>query len=230
MKRVQEISGLPHGVLFDVGGVLLHPDGELVSRTLEPLVGYRIDSRICQDSFLLTDYHLGNGALSESDRATIWAQNLRLPPQLALLAWKSVSQLDNELPNLWGEIDPCATSVLRELRGAGLKIGALSNARGNVEQLLISLGLAEYFDDVVDSFLVGLEKPDPRIYLLAAQRLGLQINKCAYIGDGVVEVEAARTLSMFPILYDRLGLQEMADSFYKLQSLCQLSELLGVGS
>ena len=47
-----------------------------------------------------------------------------------------------------------------------------------------STALAPLFDVAVLSFDVGMAKPDPRIYELATERLGVAANDCLYVGDG----------------------------------------------
>lgn len=214
------------GVVFDLGGVLLHPDGALVSRALEPLVGHLLDPQACQDSFALADYHLSRQGRSDDDIAAIWAATLCLPPEISLAAWQHMCELDREIPNLWGSVHPCAVSVLRSLREMGLRTSVLSNAQGNVQRLLKEYGLSDFFDDVVDSALVGLEKPDRRVYMLALKRMGLQPDNCVYVGDSIRELEAAQELQLCPILYDRLGLYEATHSFHTLRDLCDLPGLL----
>ncbi len=70
---------------------------------------------------------------------------------------------------------PYAPAVLRELRGRGVKTGIVTNGWVELQTLVLqSLNLFELVDDVVISKAVGLSKPDPRIYELALQRLGVQ--------------------------------------------------------
>ncbi len=216
-------------VIFDVGGVLLHPDGELMARALEPVVGYRLDPQICQDSFLLTDHQLVDRTVDEQEKARVWAGVLHLPSHLALQAWEVITQLDSEIPNLWGKIDPDTLDLLSALQTRGFTLSVLSNARGNVEKVLLAAGFTDFFADIVDSALVGLEKPDPRSYLLAAQRLGISPGSCAYVGDSLAEIEMASRLSMYSVLYDRCGLYAPAPGFTVLQQLCLLPELLSSG-
>src|SRR5262249_23698929 len=63
-------------------------------------------------------------------------------------------------------------ALLSRLRGR-VRIGVVSNFYGNLEVLLAEAGLAAALDTVVESARVGVEKPDPAIYRLAAERLGV---------------------------------------------------------
>jgi len=61
--------------------------------------------------------------------------------------------------------------------------------------------LADHFDDVVLSYQVGLTKPDPAIFRLAAQRLGVATDECVFVDDKAENVAAAENVGMHGILY-----------------------------
>jgi putative hydrolase of the HAD superfamily len=79
---------------------------------------------------------------------------------------------------------PDALATLETFRARGAKIGLISVCSEEVEQLWEGTALAPYFDAVVLSCSVGLRKPDPRIYLLACERLGVEPEECVFVGDG----------------------------------------------
>ena len=60
-------------------------------------------------------------------------------------------------------------------------------------------GILDLFDDVVCSADVGLAKPDPRVYALAASRLRLEPGECVFIDDLAGNVEAARAAGMLAV-------------------------------
>ena len=63
--------------------------------------------------------------------------------------------------------------------------------------------MAGYFDFFIDSFHVGVEKPDPRIFQLATSRALVEPAQAAYVGDLYwVDVVGAREAGLLPILYD----------------------------
>ena len=73
---------------------------------------------------------------------------------------------------------------LASLRDDGVKIGLISNCLSDTSMLWPSTPLAPLFDVAVLSYEVGLMKPDPGIYALACNRLGVEPNDCLFIGDG----------------------------------------------
>jgi putative hydrolase of the HAD superfamily len=90
---------------------------------------------------------------------------------------------------------------LARLRQAGLKLGVVSNSDGRVEQALAAAGLREYFDVVIDSALVGVEKPDPRIFHAALEALGVAPEEALYVGDLYeIDVLGARAAGMEAVL------------------------------
>ena len=107
---------------------------------------------------------------------------------------------------LWGEPDPDARAVLGELRRRGLSVGVISNSDGTAEQSLRDAGLLDAVDFVLDSHLVGVEKPDPRIFRLALARAAVAPGEAAFVGDLYsIDVLGARRAGMIGILMDPIG-------------------------
>ena len=87
--------------------------------------------------------------------------------------------------------------LARALGAAGVRIGLLSNAAPDLEtRITADFGVEIPWDDRVISGLVGLAKPDPAIYRLAAERIGLPESACFFIDDLAENVEAARGVGM----------------------------------
>ncbi len=84
-------------------------------------------------------------------------------------------------------------------RAAGVRTALLSNSWGT--DLYPRHLLDEHFDVTVISGEVGLRKPDPAIYHLAAERLGVQPARCAFVDDLPANVEVARRLGMFGVVH-----------------------------
>jgi putative hydrolase of the HAD superfamily len=104
---------------------------------------------------------------------------------------------------LWNVRDPDAPAALSLVRGAGLRAAVISNSNGSIHSILEALGLAAHLDFVLDSFLVGVEKPDPRIFRLALERAGLEPAQAVYVGDLYsIDVVGARAAGMGAVLLD----------------------------
>lgn len=79
---------------------------------------------------------------------------------------------------------PGVLETLSALRDGGFRVGLISNCTEEVSRLWNSTPFASLFDVAILSFEVGMAKPDPRIYGLAAERLGVEARDCLYVGDG----------------------------------------------
>jgi HAD superfamily hydrolase (TIGR01509 family) len=77
-----------------------------------------------------------------------------------------------------------ALPVLDELRGRGLRLGLVSNCSSEVGELWDTSPFAGRFDAVVLSADVAICKPDPRIYRLVLERLGVEAEDAVFVGDG----------------------------------------------
>ena len=73
--------------------------------------------------------------------------------------------------------------LLASLKAQGFELGVVSNACGNVDRLCDDLGYSSYLSVVIDSHRVGVAKPDPAIFQLAANRLGVPPTAIVMVGD-----------------------------------------------
>lgn len=107
---------------------------------------------------------------------------------------------------LWSRLVPGVPEALGSLERAGLSLGAVSNSDGTVEDLLVEVGLRDYFDAVVDSDVVGHAKPDPRIFEIALARLGIESDRVLHVGDMYfADVVGARRAGLAGVLVDPYG-------------------------
>ena len=84
---------------------------------------------------------------------------------------------------MWRIVRAGTHEALDRLKSAGLKLGIVSNADGRVADDARRFGLAKYFDVIIDSQVVGVEKPNPKIFQLALDALGVPPEEALYAGD-----------------------------------------------
>jgi putative hydrolase of the HAD superfamily len=103
-----------------------------------------------------------------------------------------------------GVARPAMLEAIRRIRARGLRVGALTNnwKREGPEDDLIPHRLRSHFDAFVESRVVGLRKPDPRIYLLACRELGVEPSRTAVLDDSGGNLKPARALGMATIKVD----------------------------
>ena len=111
-------------------------------------------------------------------------------------------------------LEPMVDAV-RAVRSGGLKTGLVSNS-WSVDHYDRDL-LASVFDGVVISAEVGMHKPEPEIYLLAAERLGVPAEACLFVDDLRENCEGAEAVGMTAIRHSDAG-----------QTIALLAELTGV--
>jgi putative hydrolase of the HAD superfamily len=93
---------------------------------------------------------------------------------------------------------------IKQLRGK-YKTAVLSNAnKGVVERKIGAERIEQCFDEVIVSADVGLTKPDPEIYKLAAERLGVKPEEVVFIDDSPWLIAGARETGMKTVLYQNL--------------------------
>ncbi len=93
-----------------------------------------------------------------------------------------------------------ALDVLAHLKSDGYRTGLLSDCSMETTLVWENSPLSSLVDEPVFSCLVGLKKPDPRIYQIAAEKLGVSPEECIYVADGIgKELSAAKELGMYAV-------------------------------
>lgn len=107
---------------------------------------------------------------------------------------------------LWSRVMPETPPYLESLRGRGYFMGVISNSIGTMEEQLARLDLARYFDTVLDSAIVGVEKPHPEIFQLALDRAHVAPPEAIFVGDtNATDMGGAQLVGLHGVLIDRVG-------------------------
>ena len=96
------------------------------------------------------------------------------------------------------DILPGIEQLLKDLRLAGFKI-AMASASKNAFAVTNSLGLNDYFDHIVDAAKVVNSKPDPEVFLKAAEAIGVSPDNCIGVEDAAAGVTAINDAGMYAI-------------------------------
>ena len=97
------------------------------------------------------------------------------------------------------QLRPAMLTAIRTIRGAGLKVAALTNNWASDDQFQKMDVLRAEFDVFIESAKVGLRKPDPRIYHLACSALDVAPSDVVFLDDIGGNLKAARALGMTTI-------------------------------
>ncbi|MCB9663952.1 MAG: HAD-IA family hydrolase [Alphaproteobacteria bacterium] len=214
-------------VLLDAGGVLIGPDWSRAARVLADH-GLEVDA-----DALRAEEAWGARALDAADDLTddlarwrhlVGTTLARAAQHLGpALRDKAVDLLraEHERHHLWREVYPDVRPALDRLARHRITLGVLSNSNGSVEEVLTEVGLRSCFLDVVDSGVVGIEKPDPRAFRGAVERLGVPRREVVYVGDlTLTDVAAARRAGIDALLLDRSGsLTGRSDALSSLEAV-----------
>lgn len=136
--------------------------------------------------------------------ATILVQaGLPAARAVALLehAWR-----EHERRNLWCEVPEGLGEALDAARATGAKVAIVSNSEGMLERLFTELGILRHFDAVIDSGIVGVDKPDPRVFGLAMERFAVPPARTLHLGDVfATDILGARAAGIRCALIDPFG-------------------------
>src|SRR5207253_8139015 len=85
--------------------------------------------------------------------------------------------------DLFSHVEDGTAEALAELKASGLRLGIVSNADGRVASFVEKAGLADFFEVIIDSGNVGVEKPNPRIFEIACEAMKIKPEETVYVGD-----------------------------------------------
>jgi putative hydrolase of the HAD superfamily len=216
-------------VLLDAGGVLLDLDYAFLRRlvearhadtTLELLSHAEAHARTSIDRRVREG---GRSAEAWRDYFRTLLGHVWVPPELhdgiIDTLWDAHQRV-----GLWTVPIDGAVDAVRAIKAAGYKTGVVSNAEGRVANDLSAAGYDGLFDAVIDSHLVGCEKPDPAIFAIALEKLGSAPGRTVYLGDvPSIDVAGARAAGIFPVLLDRHDLYQDVD-VTRLRAIAELPD------
>lgn len=108
--------------------------------------------------------------------------------------------------NLWSLVPIGLPDALGRVRATGVLVAAISNSEGIIQDIFEQVGILRAFDLVVDSGIVGVEKPDPAIFRIAFERTGIPAPRALHLGDTyTTDVLGARAAGMRVALIDPYG-------------------------
>lgn len=110
---------------------------------------------------------------------------------------------DGRASVLWRAVMPEVPEALARMRGRGLTLVVVSNSDGTAERSLEAAGIRPYLSAVIDSAIVGYEKPDPRIFEHALRATGARPERTLHVGDLYhADVTGARAAGIHALLLD----------------------------
>lgn len=203
-------------VLFDAGNTLLFLEYARLAPALAQATGVPLTARALAAQAGAAAQSLERREGTDRERGTRYLESLLrlagMPEAKMQVARDTLLALHGER-HLWSGIVPGTPLALERLRAAGYRLGVVSNSDGRAAEALAAAGLRGAFELVIDSGLVGVEKPDPAIFTLALERMGLTALEALYVGDIYeVDVIGARAAGLDVILLDPHGQHATRDT------------------
>jgi putative hydrolase of the HAD superfamily len=211
-------------VLLDAGGVLLDLDYHYLARLLEAR-GRDVDIDALSRAESLARTEMQSRVKKGERVSELWRDYFHI-----ILA-KVGTPLESHEPiietlweaheriGLWTAPIPGAVETVKVLKEKGFRLAVVSNAEGQVERDLTLAGFDGLFETVVDSHIVGVEKPDPAIFGIALERLDTRAEGAVYLGDvPAIDIAGARAAGIAAVLLDRHDLYPDIDA-PRLQSI-----------
>lgn len=220
-------------LFLDAGGVLVFPNWNRIAGALASR-GFEVTADALARADLLARRDLDEAAIvgGTDDRKRGWLYfNLVLSRAGLEQDARSDAALEelrayHDSQNLWELVPLDVPAALARLRRLGLTMVVVSNANGQLVQLFTRLGLAPFFDVMLDSAVEGVEKPDPRLFQIALERSGSRPETTLHVGDLYhVDVVGARAAGLRATLLDPAGLYEAYDC-PRVRSLGELADSL----
>ena len=194
-------------VIFDLGGVLMHNGGPADFTSRFPDVDPAVVLPILMGPYGEDTDHPWHRV----ERGEITLEECRAANRLAL-AEAGLSLSAPGAPTITFIPNDEMVALVVDLRAAGLHTGLLTNnVREFRERWWSVLPYADLFDDIIDSHELGMRKPNPAIYELALERLGVTAAATAFLDDIETNVVAARGVGMHAFLVVGDGTEAIAD-------------------
>jgi len=200
-------------VLIDAGGVLVLPGRAAVSAALGP--GQWREEPTILDRAHYRAVAAVDEARPPSDRAIVpvyvvaYLEALGVPPDRTDVAHRLARILDTGTPS-WTTVVPSSVEALRGFADARRRVVIVSNSQGWMARHLHELAVCQVgpgpgaaVSAVVDSALVGAEKPDPRIFVAALEAAGSSAERAVHVGDSVwFDIEGALATGLGAVHFD----------------------------
>ncbi len=228
-------------MLLDVGGIFHLPDHDVIVGACER-AGFTVD----RDNIDLAHYTATTAFRTDYVGEMPWEPywNAYIDTYAATLGVGAdeevrvdvVEHLHSEFSTaaICCRVSPGSVEALRALAAAGVRLGVISNADGTVGQRLreqevlqVGPGLGVHIECLIDSGEVGVNKPDPRIFHLALDAMGLTADECWYVGDMPgIDVVGARAAGMHVLVMDPYGVHPPDAPFDTITSLLDIVAML----
>lgn len=204
-------------VIFDLDGVIVSTDN----------YHYKAWKKIADKENIYFDEQINNRLRGVSRR-----ESLEIILEKATREYKEEEKvkLMEEKNNYYVELLSSLTSsdilpnvniVLEKLKAKNIKV-AIGSSSKNTKLILKQIGLLNSFDAISDGNDIKNSKPDPEVFLIAAERLNIEPHKCAVIEDAVAGIIATKSAGMLAFGIGDAKSSDLCD--FKINNLLEILE------
>lgn len=194
-NRALRLSGVK-GIIFDYGGTL-DTAGNHWGRILWEAYQTQaipINETQFRSAYIYAERTLGRAPIIQSSYTFYETLSIKIRIEMEQLcasgAWNAQEkEIENAqkaiLTDLYAQVKQTtqhSRTILQELK-QNYPLVLVSNFYGNINEVLTEFGLNGFFDTIIESAVVGIRKPDPRIFSLGVEALGAEACKIVVIGD-----------------------------------------------
>jgi len=196
-------------VFFDLGGVIVRTEFQAPRQRLAERLGMEYDDlvKIVFDSD--SGYKATMGEISSDEHWASVIQRLKRPASELLAIRDEFFAGDI--------VDRTLLDYLRSLRGK-YKTGLISNAWGDLRDYIVKEKFDDAFDKMIISAEVGAAKPEPKIFQIALEQLGVRPKEAVFVDDFLINIEGCEKVGIKGIHFKDPG-----------SALQQLKKLLSTG-
>lgn len=233
------MSSQIRAILFDAGNTLIFPRVELLAEDLsaqgypatsEDFYAAERSGKAKLDAWLWPQ--IRSGQVPRIVDRVYWEAYLKTLVERLAIPKKDREQVMRRVAEgfrdiqLWSRVLPDTPPFLEALSAQGYTLGVISNSVGTIADQLGRVDLARHFDAIIDSAIVGVEKPHPEIFQIAVARVGVKPSEAVFVGDTyATDLGGAQLAGLHGVLIDRIGAYPQVDC-PRITSLPELGNVL----
>lgn len=220
-----------HTIIFDVGGTLIGFEDdtpfEQFLATVEPphrfVTGGDLRSNMIRTLSRRRHEAIGLGLNDQAINNwwhTIFDELFPSNPKAAQSMWELFKQ------NYFDSLFPDTLPTLQRFKVLGIPMGIISNYGTHLLDLLPRLKIFGFFDFIIVSAIVGVVKPDPKIFEMGIEAAGVPADQILYIGDNFVDdIQGANRMGIDAVLINRPG-REPEQAPHMINSLQEIERII----
>ena len=219
---------------MDAGGTVIWPDFDRIKEIIFEVTGRSVNPTELFDQFYRIIHEFDRLSLSAKEPVSLswnwYFEHLTAPwinSKYDLASILAKLKRTHEKLHMWTFTFDFVKVVLEKLKKNKYRLGLISNAEGQIQNQFETLGIAHHFEFLIDSQVVGIAKPDKRIFDLALERAKTKPQEAIYIADTYsIDVLGARQVGLETILIDPLDLYSDKKDVMRIKNINQIFDIL----